>query len=257
MGKCAACRDGRPLGFDFQMALQPLLDVAAGRVWGYEALVRGVNGESAGHVLAQVTEENRYKFDQACRVKAIEAARVRFDAPDLFLSINFLPNAVYEPAACIRATMEAAEAANFPLSRILFEFTEDELIRDSEHVNRIVRAYKDYGFLTALDDFGAGYSGLSRFAETPTDLLKIDMALVRGVDSSRTKRAILRGLSVMAEGLGVRLLAEGVETRGEFETLSEMGISLFQGYLFGRPTLGALDSAGVAASARAPVRLSA
>lgn len=242
---CSGCRDGEKLDFEIDMAFQPLVDAAAQSVWGYEALVRGVAGESAASVLAKVNEENRYKFDQACRVKAIETAKARFDAPDLYLSINFLPNAVYEPAACIRATMEAAQKADFPLSRIMFEFTEDELIRDPAHIDRIVKSYKAFGFLTALDDFGAGYSGLSRFAQTPTDLIKIDMALVRHVDRSRERRAIVHGLVVMARDLGVELLAEGVETREEYDALSQLGVRLFQGYFFGRPSLSALDSRSV------------
>ena len=249
MSKCAACRDDRPLGFDFQIAFQPIVDTQKGAVWGYEALVRGARGESAASVLDGVNEDNRYKFDQACRVKAIEAASLRFDAPGLYLSINFMPNAVYEPAACIRSTMIAAKAANFPTSRIMFEFTEDEMIRDAGHINRIVRAYKEFGFLTALDDFGAGYAGLSRFAETQTDLIKIGMQIVRGIDTSRARRAIVHGLAVMAQGMGVRLLAEGVETRGEFEALADIGVTLFQGYYFGRPTLARLDSQALAAQA--------
>ena len=258
--KCAACRDGAPLGFDFEMAFQPIVDARGEAVWGYEALVRGPAGEGAASVLAKVNEENRYKFDQACRVKAIEAASARFDAPGLYLSINFLPNAVYEPAACIRATMEAARRVDFPLSQIMFEFTEDEFMRDPSHVNRIVKSYKEFGFLTALDDFGAGSSGLSRFAETQTDILKIDMQLVRGVETSRARRAIVKGLSVMARDLGVELLAEGVETQAEFSALGEAGIRLFQGYFFGRPTLAPLDSGAVWAQAKLeapPLRASA
>ncbi len=64
---CAACRDGTPLPFTFTMAFQPILDLAAGRVWGYEALVRGTAGEPAGAILSQVTDETRYRFDQAAR----------------------------------------------------------------------------------------------------------------------------------------------------------------------------------------------
>ena len=240
---CQGCRNGKELGFDFDMAFQPILDTRHGRVWGYEALVRGTAGEGAGEILSRVTEENRYVFDQACRVKAIAAAKARFDVPDLYLSINFLPNAVYEPSACIRATLEAARLHDFPLSKIMFEFTEDEFIRDTGHINTIVNAYREMGFLTALDDFGAGYAGLSRLADTRTDILKIDMKLIRGIDACGVRRAIVRGLLLMAEGVGVQLLAEGVETHDEFLVLSDMGISLFQGYLFGRPSLSRLDSA--------------
>ena len=75
------------------------------------------------------------------------------------------------------------------------------------------------------------------------------MQLVRGVDTSRARRAVVHGLAVMAEGMGVRLLAEGVETRGEYEALVDIGVTLFQGYYFGRPTLARLDSLALAAQA--------
>ena len=98
---CAACRDGEALPFDFTMAFQPIVDLTGGRVWGYEALVRGTDGASAGSVLAQVNDANRYRFDQACRVRAIElAGRLFANQDDVKLSINFMPNAVYQPAAC-------------------------------------------------------------------------------------------------------------------------------------------------------------
>ena len=83
-------------------------------VWGYEALVRGVNGESASSVLGQVTEDTRYRFDQASRVMAIETAGALFAGRDLRLSINFMPNAVYEPSACIQKSLAAAKRAHFP-----------------------------------------------------------------------------------------------------------------------------------------------
>ena len=92
--------------------------------------MRGVDGESAGTVLSWVDDTNRYRFDQACRVKAIElASRLGLASlPDCRLSINFLPNAVYRPETCFRATMEAAEEFDFPHSRIMFEVTEGEQV---------------------------------------------------------------------------------------------------------------------------------
>ena len=140
MPVCAACRDNEPLGFEFEMAFQPIIDAARQRVWGYESLVRGTSGEPAGAILSRVTEANRYKFDQLCRVKAIEKAAERFDRADLMLSINFMPNAVYEPAACIRATLSAAERTGFDRSRLMFEFTENEPMTDTGHIGRIISA---------------------------------------------------------------------------------------------------------------------
>lgn len=238
---CPDCHCGQDLGFQFDFAFQPIVDVAAGRVFAQEALVRGPQGEPAAQVLAGVTEENRYKFDQACRVKAVKGAkRLGIDAQAQYVSINFLPNAVYEPERCIRTTLEAARAADFPLERIIFEVTEVEKVSDRAHLAGIIDAYKRFGFLTAIDDFGAGYSGLNLLAEYQPDLIKIDLELVRGIDQSRPKRAILTGIMSVCAELGIRVVAEGIETPGERDCLSDAGIQLMQGFLFARPAFRAL-----------------
>ncbi len=130
-GECA-----QSLGFAFTMAFQPVVDLEAKRIHSYEALVRGVNGESAGTVLAQVNDSNRYAFDQACRVKAIQTA-ARFGL-DRRLNINFMPNAVYHPEACLALTLATANDCGFPPELITFEFTEDEQIVDRRHLRSIV-----------------------------------------------------------------------------------------------------------------------
>ncbi|MGD9923333.1 MAG: EAL domain-containing protein [Pseudorhodoplanes sp.] len=238
---CSGCRDDLPLGFDFEMAFQPIVDAASERIWGHEALVRGRNGESAASVLASVTDTNRYRFDQACRVKAIESAGRLFDDEDLRLSINFMPNAVYEPSACIRTSLEAARRVGFPTERIMFEFTEDERVRDAGHIERIIAEYRRLGFITAIDDFGAGYAGLKLLAEYQPNLIKIDMALLRGVDASPAKQAIVAGITGIARALDISVIAEGVETESELAVLRATGIRLFQGYLFARPSFQALS----------------
>lgn len=239
--RCADCKDGEDLGFDFVMAFQPIVDMAARRVWGYEALVRGTEGEGAGAVLGRVNHANRYRFDQACRVKAITGASQLFQAPHLRLTINFMPNAVYEPAACIRASLAAAEKVGFARERIVFEFTENERI-DVAHIGRIVAEYRRLGFMVALDDFGAGYAGLGLLADFPPDLIKIDMHLLRGIDTSPARQAIVAGIVGIARTLDIRVIAEGVETREELAVLAAAGITLFQGYLFSRPAIGALPA---------------
>ncbi|KMO18526.1 EAL domain-containing protein [Methylobacterium platani] len=237
---CGQCRSGEPLPFAFTMAFHPIVDLATGGVWGYEALVRGTEGQGAGFILDQVNDDNRYHFDQACRTKAIELAGGLFPAGDVRLSINFLPNAVYEPAACIRATLEAARRIGFAHRRIMFEFTENERMTDVAHVQRIVTDYRQRGFLTALDDFGAGYAGLGLLARFQPDLIKLDMELIRGIAGSPARRAIVSGVIGIARALGVAVIAEGVETPEELAALREAGITLFQGYLFARPAVAAL-----------------
>ncbi|MGX7703933.1 EAL domain-containing protein [Methylobacterium sp. Gmos1] len=237
---CDQCRSGEPLPFTFTMAFHPIVDLERGDIWGYEALVRGTEGQGAGYILGQVDDGNRYRFDQACRTKAIELAGGLFPAGDVRLSINFLPNAVYEPAACIRATLEAARRIGFSHQRIMFEFTENERMTDVAHVQRIITDYRQRGFLTALDDFGAGYAGLGLLARFQPDLIKLDMELIRGIAESPARRAIVSGVIGIARALGIAVIAEGIETPDELAALREAGITLFQGYLFARPTVAAL-----------------
>ena len=137
---CAGCRntDASMFFIPFTMAFQPIVDVTTNAIWGYEALVRGVAGEGACQVLGQVTEQNRYAFDQACRVKAIELAGARIADSKAKLSINFMPNAVYEPSRCLRTTLEAALLTGFPVERIIFESTENERVEDAAKLERRV-----------------------------------------------------------------------------------------------------------------------
>ncbi|MDO3380987.1 EAL domain-containing protein [Gilvimarinus algae] len=230
---CRACVHGDALGFDFSMAFQPIVDVARREVIGYEALCRGLAGEGAAAVMAQVNDSNLYRFDQTCRVKAIElAARLGLEG---YLSINFLPNAVYRPELCIRTTLEAARQYDFPIERIVFEITEVERVRDSEHLHTIVEYYQRSGFKTALDDFGAGYAGLNLLSSFQPDLLKLDRQLISQIDRNPVKATIVRHTVAMCLDLGITPLAEGVETTEELAFLLGCGVERFQGYLFARP----------------------
>ena len=228
------------MGFDFTFAYQPIVDFHARRIFGHEALVRGLHKESAATVLAQVTDSNRYRFDQTCRVKAVEgAARLGMEG---YLSINFMPNAVYSPGACIRSTFEAAQRCNFPIERIIFEVIEGENIIDRAHLLTIFEEYRRFGFQTAIDDFGAGYAGLTLLAGFQPDIVKIDMELVRGIDQSRPKQAIVEGVLYTCRQLGVMVLAEGVETAAERDFLVACGVNLFQGYFFCKPAFEAVGT---------------
>ncbi|ACK81457.1 EAL domain-containing protein [Methylorubrum extorquens] len=247
--QCQGCRDGALLPFDFTMAFQPIVDLGQNRIWGYEALVRGAEGQGAGWVLGQVNEANRYKFDQACRVKAIELAGQLFQDAETRLSINFMPNAVYEPAACIRATLQAAQRVGFAHDQIMFEFTENERMVDVPHVQRIITEYRKQGFLTALDDFGAGHAGLNLLANFQTDLIKLDMELIRGIATSPTRQTIIACVTTMARELGITVMAEGVESEAELTALRAAGIRLFQGYYLAKPALAMLPDVHLAVAA--------
>ena len=238
---CSGCRDGNGFDIDFSMAFQPIVDLETGRPYAYEALVRGAAGEGAMTVLSQVTDDNRYAFDQACRVKAIELAMAAglLDS-GARLSINFLPNAVYSPLACIQLTLKTAAAVGLPLDRLIFEFTEGERISSPEHVQGIIDAYRRIGFGVAIDDFGAGHAGLDLFARFTPDIIKLDMDLVRDIDSDPRRRAIVRAAVSMGTELDTLVIAEGIETAAESDMLASLGVRYLQGYFFARPEFEAL-----------------
>lgn len=227
------------------MAFQPIVDCVSGRTFAFEALVRGPNGEGAATVLDLVNGENRYAFDQACRIRAISlGAGLGLPARARYLSINFLPNAVYRPEACIRSTLRIAGETGFPLDQIIFELTEGEHLADPGHLKTIVESYRRMGFKTAIDDFGAAYSCLNLLAVFQPDMIKLDMQLVRGIDSDRTKRVLVAGICRIAAELGITVIAEGIETPGEHQALLDVGITLQQGFLFARPGFECLPEPG-------------
>ena len=118
-----------------------------------------------------------------------------------------------------------------------------ERIEDGPWFAEILREYRRQGFLTAIDDFGAGYAGLRLLSDFQPDLIKLDMDLVRHVDTLRPRQAIARAVIRLAQDLGIRLVVEGVETVGERDFFLHEGVTLFQGYLFSRPQFRGLASA--------------
>lgn len=238
--QCNACRDDTSAPVPFSMAFQPIVDCESGTVFAYEALVRGPTGESAQSVLKQIDDSNRYAFDQQCRVKSIElATKLNLSQTGALLSINFLPNAVYEPRACIRRTLETASRLSFPLDKLMFEFTENEAL-DAKHISNIIERYREMGFRIALDDFGAGHAGLGLLTRIQPDVVKLDMELIRGIDRDVRRQAITKNTLAIFKELGILVVCEGVETVGELTTLRQFGVRYIQGYLLSRPAFEAL-----------------
>ncbi len=118
--------------------------------------------------------------------------------------------------------------------------TEGERVQDRPHLVNIFREYSRFGFRTAIDDFGAGYAGLNLLSEYQPDIIKIDMELVRNIDTSTPKQAIVYGIAAICAALNIRVLAEGIETKAERDFLRNAGIELMQGYLFCKPAFRAI-----------------
>lgn len=235
---CQGCKNKGVPDMDFAFAFQPIVDLRDQTTFAHEALVRGVNGEGALSVLERIDYQNRYRFDQLCRVRAISSAAEL--GMTQYLSINFLPNAVYRPQMCICSTLEAARAHGFPLDRLIFEAVEGEHVESNKHLMSILREYREFGFKTAIDDFGAGYSGLNLLADFQPDLIKLDMALIRNIHRDRVRQVIVRNVVNMCVELGVEVIAEGIEDAGERDFLADCGIYLMQGYWFAKPAFKSL-----------------
>jgi EAL domain-containing protein (putative c-di-GMP-specific phosphodiesterase class I) len=237
---CNDCRNASRAIPDFTFAFQPIVNIATRGIFAFEALVRGPGGESAEWVFAQVDADNLHAFDQACRTRAVRlAATLGMQA---LLSINFLPNAVSSPRKCIRSTLRECERTGFPASQIIFEVSETENVINPAHLLDIFRRYREMGFRTAIDDFGAGYAGLGLLGQYQPDLLKLDMGLVCGIDAHAPRQIIVEGLVAMAKRLGTTVIAEGIETARERDCLRAMGIELMQGFLFCEPIFQGLGT---------------
>jgi EAL domain-containing protein (putative c-di-GMP-specific phosphodiesterase class I) len=214
------------------LAYQPIVDWPNRRIFGYEALVRsseptlatpGLLFDAAGR-LGRVRELGR-------RVRGLLAADVARAPAEAVLFTNLHAADLNDEELFAKDTALARFA-----SRIVLEVTERSSLDSVGDVRGRVACLRERGFRVAVDDLGAGYAGLSSFSQLGPDIAKLDISLVRGVDASSRKSSIVRSMiSVCTEQLGTGLICEGVETAGERDALSELGATLLQGYLFGRP----------------------
>lgn len=233
--------DGTTVVPDIAIAFQPVFDIETGSAFAYEALVRGRHGEGADVILHQIDASNRAFFDERVCAAAIErACALGILDTEASLLLNITPAAALESVRSLRHTVDAANRTGLSHKRIIFELTEHTRF-DLRQTYAIVMAFRAHGFRTALDDFGAGYAGLVSLAELPTDFVKIDMGLVRNIDSHPERRMIVAGIVGILGGLGRTVVAEGVETAAELESIRELGVGLVQGFHLGRPSLDELQ----------------
>jgi EAL domain-containing protein (putative c-di-GMP-specific phosphodiesterase class I) len=225
--------------FTFSFAFQPIVDAASRDIFSFEALVRGPHGESSEEVFSKVPYSNLYRFDQACRLKAIHVAkRLHLQTR---LNLNLLPNSVHGTGRNVRATLEASLEEGFPADMLVFEVSESELLQHYARIEGVFDDHQDFGFQTAIDDFGTGYSGLRMLAEYQPNYIKLDRNLIADIDRQRVKQIIVKGIQGICRQLNIDAIAEGVETAGEYHWLRTDGIRLFQGYYFARPLFEGLS----------------
>ena len=226
------------IDFEFSFAFQPIVDVGKQEINSFEALVRGPNGEPAASVLNQVSDENISCFDKRSRWKAIEMAS-RLKIPRN-LNINISAKGLYQVDLNITATFIASRNNGFPVKNIIFEVTESENLTDQHNLLKNLKILQDFGFTTAIDDFGMGYSGLKLLLEYQPNIIKLDRELVSDIHKNPIKQNIFSGVQRMCQKLSIDIVAEGVEKVEEYTWLYKEGIYLFQGFYFARPAFEAL-----------------
>ena len=226
------------IGFEFSFAFQPIVDIHNRRVISYEALVRGPRGEPSAAVFAQVSRDNFAKFDEICRQKAIHLAS-RLKIPSR-LNLNMTASSMYEVDMSITATFRASLQSGIPVENIIFEVIEYESLIDNRNLLKYLKIIQDFGFKTAVDDFGAGHSGLSLLVQYQPNFIKLDRNLIAGIHQDFVKQSVFTGIQHICKNLSIDIVAEGVETSGEYHWLQDAGVRLFQGYFFARPAFEAL-----------------
>ncbi len=226
------------IGFEFSFAFQPIVDVRSREIISFEALVRGPHGECSASVFAQVPQNAALQFDELCRRKAILLAS-RLKIPNR-LNLNLAVQSIYEVDLSIQATFQATIQSGIPAENIIFEVLESESLTEQRNLIKYLQLIQDFGFSTAIDDFGAGYSGLKLLVEYQPHYIKLDRHLIGNIQADMVRQRIFQGIRRICNSLAIHIVAEGVETAGEYLWLQEAGVRFFQGFYFARPAFEAL-----------------
>ena len=217
---------------------QPIVDPRSRGVCGFEALARGPS-DSWLHAPLNLFEAARRSgvkldLDFLCIQNAFRrfvAARV---AGQLFVNVS--PDSIYEEPNFAARFLEYAKAAGMSPNRVVIELTEESLLDDYARLRSTLQRLRDAGCAIAIDDLGAGSSGLRTWSELKPEFVKIDRYFVSGIDADTTKREFVRSMLDMGRAMGCRVIAEGVETERECRELVDLGLDRLQGNLLGRPS---------------------
>lgn len=236
-------------GGEFSLVYQPVVDIADGRTVGAEALIRWRHPERGPlppSEFIEIAEEThliqpigRWVLDEACRQLALWNAMQHAGAPELVMAVNLSNRQLSHHRGLVDEITEAVERHGVAPRQICLEVTETAVHEASGSARSALTALSDAGFQIALDDYGTGYSSLIHLRDIPVDALKIDRVFVDGLGRHRGDDAIVVAVITLAHALGLRAIAEGVETPEQRTRLSELGCDLVQGYLYSEPVSGA------------------
>ena len=217
---------------------EPIVEVESRTVFGYEALARGPEGSRFHSPLAlfSAAEEHElvFELDCVCRESGLRGAMDFPAGTKLFLNIR--PTTIHDPNFHGDRLIETLERRQLAPTDVVFEISEQESIASFGAFREMRDFYRGLGFQFALDDTGTGYAGLEELLEVEPDYIKIDRAMVSGVDQDPARQDILTAVLQLADKMGAQVIGEGLDTLEELEMLGRLGIRFGQGWLFGRPT---------------------
>ncbi|KFZ36816.1 D-glycero-D-manno-heptose 1-phosphate guanosyltransferase [Shewanella mangrovi] len=220
-----------------EVHFQPIVNIAAGRIHGYEALSRGPASSplhTPFHLFGAAERNARLsELETLCRSAAIQQFSQRQLPGKLFINIS--PKALLDPDYPKGQTLRIAQQLGYSPSQIVIELSEQYPAEDIDLLKSCLDHYRNQGFQVALDDLGAGYSGLRLWSELAPDYVKIDRHFIDRIDQFPVKQEFVRSIVELCQSLTCKVIAEGIETDAELAILRRLGISLCQGFLLGRP----------------------
>ena len=223
----------RLVGTDISFAFQTIMDASEFEVVGFEALVRGIKNEPASQIMSRVSQGQRFDFDQACRIRAIEAA-AEFEI-DADLHLNATDIKASNVDVVVEVTAHLARRHKISPERIVLELNNLGAMGKPDHLNKVRNALHNAGFRTLADNFGQRDADLRPLATFRPHLVKLDHRLVEGIHNDPQAQAITLGLIGFCSALDIELIASGVESAEEFRWLQNAGLRLFQGFFFAQP----------------------
>ncbi|WP_304545600.1 GGDEF domain-containing protein [Sulfurimonas microaerophilic] len=223
------------------IAFQPIVNIHTGKIYAVEALLRNfrdIGCKSIFEVFDMVYKENLlYCFDLALRRKALKKFTKIKNFENLKLFYN-LDNRLFEMHNFAPGnTSQILKELNIKQETICFEISERHEISDKFGMERTLQHYKNANFCIAIDDFGVGYAGYKLLFDSTPDIIKIDRYFLQNIDKDTKKKQMVKSITHLAIELGIKVIAEGVETKEEYLTCKEIGCNFVQGYFVQKPTV--------------------
>jgi len=222
------------------VAFQPIINIHTGKIYAVEALLRNfqdIGFKSIFDVFDTVYKEKLlYSFDLALREKAFKKYTQIQNYEKIKLFFNLDNRLLSMDNFSTGNTAKILRGCNIKKENICFEISERHKISGESELEKLLQYYKNEDFSIAIDDFGVGYSGYKLLYDFTPNIIKIDRFFLQGIEKNMKKKLLVRNITHLAIQLGIKVIAEGIETKAEYFTCKEIGCHLAQGYLIQKPT---------------------